>query len=75
MGVITIKVPQDVNKTYRIASEAKARQLIDRLEGIETGKKRRDLGDVVGLWAERSQTAEEIARELRRGSNSKRSDG
>lgn len=70
MGVITIEVPQQVNKKYQIASEKKARQLIESLDKVRPKtKKLRDLSDAVGIWADRSESAEEIARELRRKNN------
>lgn len=72
MGVITIKVPQQIKKNYEIASKSKARRLLESLEGIGTSEKLRDLSGVTGLWADRSESAEVIARELRRGSNQRR---
>ncbi len=76
MGVITIEVPQKVRKNYQIASEKKAKELIDSLDLLEPKKKKlRDLSDVVGIWADRTESAEEIARELRRKSNLRRGNG
>lgn len=75
MGEITIKIPQEFSKTYRIASERKAKQLIESLDNIGSKLKLRDLSDILGLWADRPDSAEDIARELRRKSNLRRSDG
>ncbi len=75
MGLITIKVPQQVRKTYQIASEKKAKQLIERLDSIDEKRKLRDLSDVVGIWEDRPKSAEEIARELRSASNLRSSNG
>ncbi len=70
MGVITIEVPQRVSKKYQIDSEKKAKELIESLDKMSPQKKKlRDLSDVVGIWADRIESAEEIARELRRKSN------
>lgn len=70
MGVITIEVPQRVNRKYQIASEKKARQLIESLDKARPKtKKLRDLSEAVGIWADRPESAEEIARDLRRKSN------
>lgn len=70
MGLITIEVPQRVTKKYQIASEKKAKELIDSLDKMKPKKEKgRDLSDAVGLWAARSESAEEIARKLRKSNN------
>jgi len=75
MGVITVEVPQRIKENYRIDSEFKAKELIANLDRLGTKKKLRDLSDIVGLWADRNESAEEIARELRRKSNSRLKNG
>jgi hypothetical protein len=75
MGVITIEVPQKIQETYKIDSEKKAKEIIDSLGRLARKKKLRDLGDVVGLWADRTESAQEIARELRQRSNLGRRNG
>lgn len=81
MGVITIEIPQKVTKNYRLVSEVSARGVIenlDKLVGKRNGKKNKDgidLSDVIGIWADRSESADEIARELRRKSNSRMHNG
>lgn len=73
MGLITIEVPQRVTKTYQIASEKKAKELIDNLDKMKQKKgKIRDLSDVFGIWADRPESAEEIARKLRKSSNQRK---
>lgn len=70
MGVIMIEVPQRVSKKYQIDSEKKAKELIESLDKINPQKnKLRDLSDVVGIWADRSESAEKIALDLRKKSN------
>lgn len=69
MGVITVEVPMPIDEDYTIESRLKAKKLIDSLRELGVKKKRRDLSDVVGIWADRKESAEEIARELRRKSN------
>lgn len=75
MGVITIEVPQPVRTTYRIDSEEKARDVIEDLDKVATKKKYVDLSDVLGIWADRPESGEEIARELRKKSNSRVKNG
>lgn len=74
MGVITVEVPQSVEETYTIKSEAKAARIIETVR--EAGKrKKRGLSALVGIWSDRTESAEEIARELRRKSNMIRDNG
>ncbi len=72
MGLITIEIPQKIKRTYRIASKNQAREILNNLDRLESKKKLRDLSDVVGIWAYRKESAEEIARELRSKSNMRR---
>lgn len=72
MGLITIEIPQKIKRTYRIASKNQAREILNNLDRLEPKKKLRDLSDVVGIWAYRKESAEEIARELRGKSNMRR---
>lgn len=78
MGVITIEIPQRVKRTYKIDSKESAEQVINDLDRVGhriEKKKYVDLSSVVGIWADRPESAEEIARELRRKSNSRRTNG
>ena len=75
MGVITVEVPQRIKQNYRIDSKIKAEELIDSLDRLGTKKKILDLSDIVGLWADRKESGEEISRELRRKSNSRVKNG
>ena len=69
MGVITIEVPQSMKKVYRIVSEDSARDVIDELDRLVKKANHVDLSDIVGIWADREESAEEIARKLRSGWN------
>ena len=75
MGVITIEVPQQVRTTYQIDSEDSAQDLIEGLEKVAKKKKNIDLSDVFGIWADRRETRDEIARDLRKRSNSRAKNG
>jgi hypothetical protein len=75
MGVITIEVPQRVKMTYRINSKESANEVIEKLDQVTKKGRNVDLSDVLGIWADRPESAEEIARELRRKSNSRVKNG
>ena len=64
MGIITIEVPQKGEKSYKIASKKKARDLIEELDQMAPKRKLRDLSSVFGMWADRTESTEQIAREL-----------
>lgn len=70
MGVITIDVPQKLSRRFQIASEKKAKELIENLEKMKAEKKKlRDLSDVVGIWSNRNESAADISRHLRLKNN------
>ena len=71
MGQIPIEIPQRVKRTYRIVSEDSAKDVIDGLDRLVKKANRVDLSDIVGIWADREESAEEIVRELRRKSNTR----
>jgi hypothetical protein len=75
MGVITIDVPLEINESYEVDSEDSLKTVIQTLDKVAKKKKRVDLSGLVGLWADRTESAEEIARELRRRSNSRLNNG
>lgn len=83
MGVITIEVPQSVKKTYRISSEESGKAVISGVEKLVRSAANGDsklpgktvsLKGLVGLWADRPESAEEIAREIRRKNSRIRND-
>ncbi len=67
MGQITIEIPQSVNRNYRIVSEDSARKVLSKLEILLKEENKIDHNEIVGLWADREESVEEIARELRAG--------
>jgi hypothetical protein len=74
MGIITIEVPLEIREDYTVESEGKAKELITRVRGLATKKRKkklRDLSDVVGIWTDRPESADQISRELREKSNSR----
>lgn len=69
MGQITIEIPQKISKTYRIVSEDSAEQVISNLEIIVTKENSVEDEEILGLWADREESVEEIAKDLRNKSN------
>ncbi|MDQ3748761.1 MAG: hypothetical protein M3367_07090, partial [Acidobacteriota bacterium] len=69
MGQITIEIPQSVNRNYRIVSESSAKKVLSNLEHLV--KKENDIADdeILGLWSDRKESVEDIAKQLRRKSN------
>jgi hypothetical protein len=50
MGQIIIEIPQNVSRTYRIASENAAQKLIETLERRAEKEKEEENEDILGLW-------------------------
>lgn len=86
MGQLVIEVPQNVNRSYQIKDADFGEQLLQDLEEMKreakSGKvpaiippRRNSLkedGDaVLGIWADREESAEEIARRIRDRNNGK----
>ena len=69
MGQITIEVPQKISKTYRIVSEDSAEQIISNIEILVTKENSVEEDEILGLWSDREESVEEIAKELRSKSN------
>lgn len=80
MGQVTIEIPQNVNRSYRIDDSEFGERLLEDLEDFEKKAKsgkasavipprrhslKKDLEAVVGIWADREESAEEIARKIR----------
>lgn len=69
MGVITIEIPQGVNKKFRIVSESSAKEVLSKLENLVKKENKINDDEILGLWADRKDSVEEIAENLRRKSN------
>ena len=69
MGLITIEIPQRIDRKFRIVSENSADEFLSELENLV--KKDNEIGDdeILGLWSDRKESAEAIARDLRRKTN------
>jgi hypothetical protein len=69
MGQITIEIPQKVNRKYRIVSESSAKEVLSKLENLVENENKIADAEILGLWADRTESVEEIARDLRRKTN------
>ncbi len=69
MGQITIEIPQSVNRNYRLVSESSAKKVLSNLERLVKTENEVADDEILGLWADRKESVEEIADELRRKSN------
>lgn len=80
MGQVTIKIPQNVNRTYRVDDSEFGEQLLQNLEGFEKKTKSEKLANIIpprrnslkedgdavlGIWADNEEEADEIARKVR----------
>lgn len=72
MGQITIEIPQKINRKYRIISESSAKEVLSKLELLV--KKENEIGEseILGLWADRKESVEKIAQDLRKKTNDRR---
>ena len=76
MGLITIEIPQKISRKFRIeASDETVNEILFQLEKLIREKTiaapEEDPNGILGLWADRPESAEEIARELRAKSNNR----
>lgn len=77
MGQVTIEIPQNVNRFYRIKDSEFSEQLLLELDKNSDEQavpaiippRRNSLKEdgekVLGIWADREESAEEIARKIR----------
>jgi chlorite dismutase len=80
MGQVIIEVPQDVNRSYRVDDSEFSERLLQNLEDFEQKAKSKNSASIVaprrnnlkedgdkvlGIWADREESAEEIARKIR----------
>ena len=88
MGQVILEIPQNINRTFRIESEARAAEIIEQLENERENKIKRAIAsgaiklpkrkrtkkisdDVLGIWADREESGQEIARRIRDCNNRK----
>jgi hypothetical protein len=85
MGQVIIEIPQNVNRSYQINDSEFGEQLLQDLEEFKKKAKsekssiipprrnslKEDLAEVVGIWADGEESADEIARKIRDKNNGK----
>lgn len=83
MGQVVIEIPQKVNRSYHVDDSGFGEQLLDQLEPYckpehtpaiippRRHSLKEDLAEVVGIWKDRPETAEEISRRIRDRNNGK----
>ena len=86
MGQLVIEVSQNINRSYRIKDEDDGERLLRDLDEMKTenapeknpaiipprrNSLKEDLEAVFGIWADREESAEEIARRIRDRNNGK----
>jgi len=72
MGEVVIELPFEGNRRFRITDAKAAAEVIEKLENLEKRKSKRRPesatdDEVLNAWANRNETPDEIARQLRQG--------
>jgi len=65
MGSLTIEIPMQINRSFRVEDERVAEALLRELEQIN----KTPFEDVLGIWKGREENEEELTRKLRQKSN------
>lgn len=86
MGQVIIEVPQEINRIFRLKDRAQSEKLLRDLEQFEQNgaaaktsaiipprrnSLAKDLAAATGIWADRPESAEEIAGSIRDRNNGK----
>lgn len=71
MGQITIEIPQSINRKYRIVSEKSAKKVLSKIEHLLQQENKTEDDEILGLWADRDESVEEIALQLRLKTNNR----
>lgn len=86
MGQLVIEVPQNINRSYQVDDTEFTERLLNDLQDFEKKHQfkessavipprrnslKEDLAEVFGIWADREESAEEIARAIRDKNNGK----
>lgn len=81
MGQLVIEIPENINRLFRIKDRAFTKKLLRKLEQKEEKKSnvipprrnslKEDLSEACGIWADREESASEIARQIRDKNNGK----
>lgn len=81
MGQLVIEIPENINRLFRIKDKKFTKKLLAELEQNEVKKSKiipprrnnlkEDLDNAFGIWADREESADEIARKIRDKNNGK----
>lgn len=81
MGQLVIEIPENINRLFRIKDKKFTKKLLAELEENEVKKSnfipprrnslKEDLENAFGIWADREESAEEIAQKIRDKNNGK----
>jgi hypothetical protein len=69
MGSLTGEVPFDLKRTFKVKDKEFAEKLLQELENQSENKGVFD--DVVGIWANRQESSDELTKSLRKKSNNR----
>ncbi len=69
MGSLTIEVPFDLKRTFKVKDKEFAARLLQELENQPESKGVFD--DVVGIWANCQESSDELTKTLRKKSNNR----
>ena len=58
MGSLTIEIPLQINRSFRVEDEKTAERLLRELENLP--KKKSAFDDVLGIWADREENEKEL---------------
>jgi len=72
MGEVIIELPLEVRRRFRITDIKAAAEVLEKLEKLEKTANRPAHAkvtddEVLGVWADRKESSDEIARRLRQG--------
>jgi hypothetical protein len=72
MGEVVVELPLDVKRRFRIMNAEDAAAAIEQLEklekkGLDSAQTEVTDDEVLGVWADRTESPDEIARQLRQG--------
>ena len=60
MGIITIKVPKDINIEYKVESVEATENLLEKLNGMKMKSESVELDKLLGLFADESELLDNV---------------
>jgi hypothetical protein len=56
MGIITIEIPQNITRKYRLVSEKSAKEILEKIEKLVQKENLIDDEDILGIWSDRKES-------------------